>query len=170
MISPGRYKARATDAQLGFTEGGKEQVAVAFEIVSDGDHCGETITWYGYFTEKTTERTFESLRTCGWDSDDLSQLDGVRGECEIVVEHEEDQNGKERARVKWVNRPGAGGVSLKNKMSDGQRLSFAERMKGAAMLHRQKSGANAAPAQRAAPKRTEWDGTGRAAPEDDIPF
>jgi hypothetical protein len=130
MMNPGRYTARAVDAALGYTAGGKEQVAVAFQIIG-GEHDGEALQWYGYFTEKTTERTIDSLRACGWTGDNIAQLDGISAnEVSLVVVHEADQNGDMQVRVKWVNRAGSGAIQLKSRMDQGQALQFAQRMRG----------------------------------------
>lgn len=124
MISPGTYKARGMDAALSTTKSGREQVGVRFELV---DHPGETIIWYGYFTDGTFERTIKSLRACGWRGDDLSDLSGIGAmEVQIVVEHEE-YNGKTRAKVRWVNGAGSGGIP--NQLAADKAKSFAERMR-----------------------------------------
>ena len=147
MISVGRYRARAREAQLGYTQGGKEQIAVQFELLDEGAG-GAMLTWYGYFTEKTTSRTLEALRICGWIGDDLSNLAGVTSnEVELVVEPEEGLDGQQRMRVRWVNRLGGGALALKNAMDDQQRREFAARMKGDVIASKQASGpAAAAPA------------------------
>src|ERR1043165_6427356 len=102
MIEPGNYRARATAAELGFTSKGSEQIAVSFELL---DHPGQFVTWYGGFsTEKKgdakmtqCERTFESLRFCGWDKDDLTNLDGIdTNEVSLTIANEEDLEGKLR--------------------------------------------------------------------------
>ncbi len=127
----GTYRAKATNAQLAFTDGGKEQVAVEFEITSPGQCFGEMITWYGYFTDKTTERTIKGLRTCGWQGSDLSDLRGVSdNEVSIVIDEEEYQ-GKSRFKVQWVNALGGGGP--KKPMTDTEARAFAARMKGAVL-------------------------------------
>jgi hypothetical protein len=136
MIEPGKYRARATDAKLGVAQTGSDTVAVAFELL---DQPGQHITWYGYFTEKTVDRTMESLRYCGWEGDDVSDLSGIdANEVEIVVEHEDDKEGKPRARVKWINRAGSSKAQLKTEMNDAQKKAFAARMKGAALASRSK--------------------------------
>lgn len=134
MISKGTHKARGVEGALGMTGTGKEQVAVLLEIL-EGEHMGEQITWYGYFTEKTVDRTMQSLRYLGWETDDLSDLAGIgSNEVRVVIEHEEDQQGEMRARVKWIN--GGGGIGLKDKMDDNAARAFAARMKGAAIASR----------------------------------
>jgi len=74
MIPKGTYRARATEAEFGFTNTGTEQVAVLFEVVEDGEFQGERITWFGFFTDATSERTIQALRVCGWAGDDLGDL------------------------------------------------------------------------------------------------
>src|SRR5579872_2986178 len=130
MIPAGNYKARVVEHQFGYAETGTEQVALTFEIVEAGDFEGQTITWFGFFTEATAERTVEALRTCGWEGDDLSNLAGVdRNEVVLVVAHEQ-YNGKQVARVKWINRLGAGRIELKRPMSEAQKLVLSKRLKG----------------------------------------
>lgn len=142
MISEGRHKARGIEAALGLTSKGSEQVAVLLEVTA-GEHAGETITWYGYFTDKTYERTLESLRYLGWSTDDLADLAGIdQNEVSIQVEHEEDESGKLHARVRWVNR--AGGLAMKETMDDAAARAFAARMRGAAVASRQKVRTSAA--------------------------
>ena len=52
-IAQGFYTAVAKAAELGWTKGAREQIAVLFELL-DGDCAGAEITWYGYFTEYLT--------------------------------------------------------------------------------------------------------------------
>ena len=56
----GRYKAKKVGGDFGYTNGGKEQVAVAFQLSDTGD----SLTWYGYFTEKTEENTLHDELLC----------------------------------------------------------------------------------------------------------
>jgi hypothetical protein len=100
MLSPGYYRARAVEYALGKTQNGTRQVAVRFEVLDEqGAPGGERVTWYGYFTEKTAERTLESLQYCGWEGDDVTDLTGIeRNEVQIVVEHEEYEGENQRAR------------------------------------------------------------------------
>jgi hypothetical protein len=160
MLTTGQYKARGVEAALGFAGTGKEQIAVLLEV-SDGEKKGETITWYGYFTEQTVDRTIESLETLGWTGDDISKLDGVnRNEVQIVVEEEE---GRAHPRVKWINR--LGGLAMKVAMSTNQATSFAQRMKATITSHRAaKSGGTKVPPRAAMP------GSIAVVDSDDIPF
>lgn len=178
MIEEGTYRARAVEAALGYTSNDTEQVAIDFELL-DEELAGKHITWYGYFTDKTLETTLKSLRTCGWQSDDLSDLSGIdANEVFVVVAHEEDQEGNLRARVRWVNSSG-GGLALKTRMDEGAAKAFAERMRGHVLAQKSRpmgSPAAAPPAKPAANGGGTKGGARRAptrsaAPDDDnIPF
>lgn len=104
MIPAGNHRAKAIDAILSETSTGKEQVVVNFELL---DLPGESITWYGYFTDKTTETTLKGLRAAGFkglDINDMSSLRESPNEVSLVVEHERNEkDGSIRARVRWVN-------------------------------------------------------------------
>lgn len=174
MIDPGTYMARATGAELGYTSGGKEQLAIAFSLV---DQPGQRITWYGGFSTEINgnakkspcERTFETLRTCGWQGDDLSDLSGIEeNEVEIVIDIEADQNGVGRNRVKWVNAPGGGGPAMKNVMPPDQKKAFAAKMKGAALASKQRTASTQqkAPLPKYPPKNSRQNQDA----DDDLPF
>jgi hypothetical protein len=170
-LRPGTFAARGVSGALGFTEGGKEQVAVQLEILSE-EFLGETITYYGYFTEKTQERTIESLRLLGWSSDDLFDLSGI-GSTEVrVVIEEEDYNGKLQLKVKWINGPG--GLALKAPMSDGEARAFSARMKGAVLASKQRAPATTASRPTTArsgtqPQRNGAQSSSRGRYDDDAP-
>ena len=137
MISKGTLKARGVEAALGFANTGTEQVAVLLDV-TDRDGEVHQLTWYGFFTEKTTERTFESLRALGWNGEDLFDLSGITAnEVSVVVEHEEDDRGKVHAKVRWIN--GGGGLAMKARMDAGQAKAFAARMRGQALASKQKA-------------------------------
>lgn len=128
MIEPGTYTARATEIDFGEASNGTPQIAVLFEAVD----TGETITWYGYLTEKAAKYAVQALRTMGWQGDDLSALDigDIQEEVSIVVDTEE-YDGQTRTKVKWVNRPG--GLALKQRMEPADRKRFADKFKGLCM-------------------------------------
>lgn len=164
----GTVRARAKEWGLGVSSSGKEQIAVMFELV--GDHAGQTITWFGYFTENTVDRTLDSLRHCGWDSDNIAELDNLNAnEVELVLD-EEEYEGKVRTKVKWVNRPAR--LMMKEQMTPAAAAAFAQRLRGKTVAHKQKYGAQpkpqAAPAGRTrspasdGPPPDEW-----VPPEDD---
>lgn len=146
MIQEGRYKARALEGALGRAGTGSEQIAVLLEI-TEGEHKGHQLTWYGYFTEKTVDRTFESLRHLGWEGDDLTDLRGIESnEVTIVVELEYDRDGEQHARVKWINSPGSG-LAMRERLDDAAARVFAQRMKGAAVASRAKAKSNGSSAR-----------------------
>lgn len=147
MLSEGRYVARGVEAGLGMTSTGKEQVAVRLEVQLPDGSGVDRITWYGYFTEKTAERTLESLYALGWEGPDLSDLTGIdRCEVEVVIEHEADLQGVLQARVKWIN--AGGGLAMKEALAPDAARALAARMKGAAIAAKAKRG----PVQPSAPR------------------
>lgn len=139
MIPAGTYSAipaPVTDEATGRTvyarfatagQDDKKQVVVTFRLTSP-EVAGQHLAWFGFFTEKTWERTIESLRYCGFRGDDLSELPNqvLSSEVQLVVEHEEWE-GRTRAKVAWVNR--SGGVQLKNPMKQDDLKRFAAMMK-----------------------------------------
>lgn len=132
MLTPGTYRARAIDGDFGLSSKNTEQIAVRFQV-TDGPNEGATLTWYGFFnTPENAKRAMESLRRCGWRTDDVTDLAGLgEKEVEVVVEEEEYQ-GKKRLKVRWINDLG-GGPTLSRPMDDAHRRAFAARMKGLAM-------------------------------------
>lgn len=164
LIEAGTYRARATEGALGETQTGKEQVAVRFSLL---DFEPQTITWYGYFTEKTTESTFRALRTAGWRGQDLADLSDLSREdapeVHLVVEHETDQQGTPRAKVRWVN--GTGGMGLKAALPADKAKAFAARMRGAlAAFDQAEPGAAPTPSPRPAAAKPAARPAARPAP------
>jgi hypothetical protein len=163
ILPQGKYQAQAVEAALGETDTGKEQVAVRFKLLDPIEGCQDSITWYGYFTDKTLETTFKALRTAGWKGQDLSDLSDLESqstpEVVLVVEHEADQQNQVRAKVRWVN--GTGGMALKKALEPDKAKVFAAKMRGQLAAFDQRS---SLPKADATPK-------GKAAPAgDDIPF
>lgn len=174
MIPAGTYLAVAQSTQWGKAKSGTKQVAVEFQII-DGSYAGHSITWFGYFTEKTWKRTCEALRYCGWKGDDLTNLGSLNQEVNIVIEHEE-YDGKLRAKVAWVNRPGAGQVKLSDPMSDAELRQFAAQMRQRAREIAEVEGAQSGAGRQAdpfapGPAPDPFGGGGQPAGfNDDIPF
>jgi hypothetical protein len=153
-VANGTYRATAESADLSFTATGKEMITVRFRL-----ETGASLWWRGFFTDKTTERTFESLRACGWTGNDISSVAfPPDNSVEVVVENEEYQ-GKVHPKIQWVN--AIRGASIQNAMDPLQAKSFAARMKGALVAFDQKNKAAAPPTETKAPA---------AAPNGDIPF
>jgi hypothetical protein len=150
MLDPGRYTARAIEADFGTTNAGKPQVEVLFEI-TQGEAAGERISWFGYFGPKdeTKARTIDSLTICGWVGDDgLSGVD--TNEVTLVVEHEPHfETGEPQVKVKWVNRLGGSSLRMKSRMTETERRAFVAQIRGDVLARLKQNGA-AAP--KAAPK------------------
>jgi hypothetical protein len=127
MLEAGRYKARGVEGALGVAKNGTEQIAVLVEV-AEGERAGARLTWFGFFTEKAIDRTFESLRHLGWQGDDITDLSGIDANIvEIIVEHEPDQNsGEMRPKVRWINRSGGGGIAMKDRMDPNAAASLAK--------------------------------------------
>jgi hypothetical protein len=166
----GSYLARGVSGGLGFTRGGKEQVAVELQILDEA-FAGETITWFGYFTEGTQERTLETLRTLGWKTDDLDNLDGIADNDVRVVLAEEEYDGKTSLKVKWINK--LGGLALKTPMSEEQAKAFARQMKGTVLATapagKQASAKPAAPQRQGETVSAVGKSVGRPATPNDLP-
>lgn len=127
MVPAGKYKARGVNAELGFAETGTEQVCVTLSITGE-EFPGETLHWYGFFTEATARKTLEQLKTLGFKGD-WSTFDGISdNEVSVVLVDEPDKNGVLRTRVKWIN--SLGGSGIKNAMDEQQRRTFAAKMNG----------------------------------------
>jgi hypothetical protein len=129
-MKPGYYLARAVEWKLGVSDNGKDYIAVKFSI-EEGEEVGRQLTWRGFFTEKTRQRTIEALRYCGWEGTDFASLDGLDRNLVQLDIDEDEYEGKKHWKVNWVNR--LGGLAVKNEMTDQKRREFAARMKGEAM-------------------------------------
>lgn len=130
------YRARAVGAELGFAGTGTPQVAVEFELLDSGQHK----TWYGFLSDGARDYTFTALRTCGWSTDDLSDLTGLDANEVSVTVEEETYEGKSRERITFINPADGGGIAMKNKMDEAAAKAFAAQMKGAVLAHKQSSG------------------------------
>lgn len=166
VIPEGKYRARARGGEFAVAKTGTDYVQVPFEVTA-GDWAGEQVLWKGFFTEAARDRAIESLRTCGctFPGNDITDLTGIdANEVEIVVEHEEGQDGRVWPRVQWVNRGGAG-VKAEQRMTAAAKTSFRDRMKG--VLVASKSGSKNDAADRV---RSTVNETFGAKSNDDIPF
>lgn len=119
-----RYvRANPVSVELGASSGkGTPQVVVRFLDST----TGEQFTWYGFLTEKTEERTLESLRYCGWRGADVfGDLHvSATAEVDLVLETEEWE-GKTREKVAWVNRPRGAAAPV----GDAQKAQLAARLR-----------------------------------------
>jgi hypothetical protein len=115
-MKDGRYSAVVKDYGISETQAGDPQVFIAFDV-AHGEGT-ETLTWFGSLKEgKAQEITLKGLLAAGFTGKDVSELaDGPDGgalplgiEVSLVIENEEYE-GKTRTRIRWVNKPGSGGV------------------------------------------------------------
>jgi hypothetical protein len=124
-IQNGTYRARAKEWVLAEI-GANSTTAVSIQFAFADPALG-SIVWDGWLTEKTFDRTIESLRHCGWEGSDLSELQGLdANEVDLVIEQEEYE-GRVYPKVKWVNR--AGGLAHKTPLSGDKAKFFALQMK-----------------------------------------
>jgi hypothetical protein len=159
---------------LGFAKNGTEQLGVDF-VITEGPSEGQHITWWGFFTDKTADRTIESLRIMGWQGDDLCDLTGIdQNPVDLVIEaeeYEDKRTGEIRSigKVRWVNR--AGGLSLKDAMSPAQAREFAARMRGKVVsLGAPKRPMASAPANTRPTPRPAGPPPAQVIDDDNIPF
>jgi hypothetical protein len=112
----GRYNGTVKDYGISETKAGDPQVFVAFDIDGHG-----SLTWFGSLKEgKAQEITLKGLLAAGFTGKDVSELlDGPDGgaiplgtEVSLVIENEEYPagSGTMNPRIRWVNKPGGGGV------------------------------------------------------------
>ena len=137
MLAEGKYTATAVEhSQVTLHEKtGNEEIRVLCEILDEGDAKGVTRTWHGYFTEKTAERTIESLRYMGWKGDDITNISLEPGtKFQIVIKHEEYE-GKTQEKIAWINRLQS--VYVGQPMDASRKSSFASRMKGLVLASKQ---------------------------------
>lgn len=163
----GTVKARAQEWAFGRTQNGKEYVGVMFEVTA-GEHAGKVFSWRGFFTENTLDRTLESLRHCGWDSDSIVELDNLgANEVELVL-GEEEYEGKTYTRVQWVNRPSR--LAIGEPLAGAELQAFAAKLRGKCIASKQTY--KAAPAAKAGGSSNTHRGADGAAdfPGSDIPY
>lgn len=176
MIAPGFYNAVAVPleiegsrvwAQFGESKEGTKQVVVAFEIL-DGPEAGRRISWFGYFGPKSMDRTIESLRLVGFTGDDLATLptQQINQKVSITVEHSE-WDGKVRAKVAWVNRPGGGGVKLEKPLAENDLRMFAASLRNRVKSKPAVAGEKVEPGATPQPSSTPAPAS---PPVDDVPF
>jgi len=122
MIPEGKYLAKAVGGKYGLSNEKKTPgVALTLEF-KVGDKV-ERLVWKGWFSEKTTERTIETLAIMGFDEFKSVQTDGSFGpenfdnsEVDITVEHESfvgsDGQPKVAPKIKWINKPGGTGFGF----------------------------------------------------------
>ena len=144
LLQRGRYLGRAVSGGLGATSKGDPQVAVMFEL---GEPVpGHRVGWYGFFTPKTEEATLKALFACGWDGENIKELNGItERDVELVIELEQQVNeqGEKienswRNRVRWVNEIGSASMMLVHELEPAVEAQFVQAMYGRAAAMKQK--------------------------------
>ena len=107
-VPVGKYKVKAYGLEFSCTQNGNEFVAVAFDIPGYGVE-----TWNGYLSEKAAPRTVASLRTMGWQGDDLAALKVSDLPGYVIADVREDKDregnismnddGTPRTRIAWIS-------------------------------------------------------------------
>lgn len=168
MINPGTYRAKIVEYAFGRSKGGHDQVGVALAIYQgrtdeeEGTYLG-TETWYGYLSDGTFEITTRDLRTMGWRSDDITDLDPIVGsEIEVVI-REEFYEGKAILKVAYINPVGGGGVRMANRLDESEKEALKNRVRARLAL------SGKAPAETKRSKKKDAEPPAFA-PDDDIPF
>lgn len=138
-----RAKGRVVQGShdFGTASTGTEQIAAQVMIV-DGEHAGQSCTWYGSFTERARERAEEQLRIAGWDGTWHQDMPGL-GSTEFDLQYEETTtpNGAVYLDGNFINRIG---VALKNRMDDAQKADFFARMRGSSAATQRRANGPAA--------------------------
>ena len=130
IFPAGKYLTRAKEWAI--AEGkSAPQAFISFEEVAE---LGRPPAYYGSFSDAALPFTMKALRACGWAGSDLSELEHAQcgmdsNQVEIVVDHEVYE-GVTRAKVKWVNAPGAGVTP----MAADKKASFVQQMKAKILL------------------------------------
>lgn len=100
--NPGRYTATVESAELSQSEKGTPFLALLCK-----NEQGDELAAYLYLSDAAVERSVKTLREVfGFDNNFETVVKQVTGRtCSIVVEME-TYEGKERAKIKWVNTVG----------------------------------------------------------------
>ena len=122
----GVFQAKCCEWALIETKSGAPQVYLVLEK-PDGSRLP---AYYGSLSEAALPYTLKALRNCGWAGSDIMELDHAscgmdKNIVEAVVMHEE-YDGKTRAKVKWLNIPGA---IMATPLSADKKAAFAQQLK-----------------------------------------
>jgi len=128
MIEEQTVLARPNSFVHASPQGKTASVNVMFDLL-DGPNKGEQITAYLYLSDKTEQRTCESLLHCGWTGKDFKTLPGFGTKDVYLVIEYDSYEGKMHAKVKWVNSgKRTAGVKDEDRMQDAEIKGFASRM------------------------------------------
>lgn len=127
-MKSGTYKAKVESHAITESSKGNEQAAVTFRVDGAG-----TITWWGSFSEKAAPHTIKALLVCGLKGNNPAGPLEVGKEVSIVIEDEVGQDGKTRAKVRWVN---ALGGAVRNVVPPDMAKAKLSALEGAVMMAR----------------------------------
>ena len=114
LQSEGTFEGVVTEPAGGWMQlAGEKQtpyICIPLEVTGDDVDAGKTITWQGWMTDKSIERTIETLIECFDFNGDLNSLYAGKqtfvGQPVGFTTAMEEYNGKTRWKVKWLNRAG----------------------------------------------------------------
>jgi hypothetical protein len=128
MIAAGYYDAQITAHGLiadDDNQANPVQYAIEFEIADEGPHQGDSITWFGYFSDAAFPYTIEKLRRAGFVGTDLRNLARADDKpVRIGIKHETYQ-GQIRAKVTSI---GGGSIVASRQVSTDKAAAFACKM------------------------------------------
>ena len=145
ITQTGRIQVTATSAEFGESDKGTPFVKIDFT-----DAAGDTIAGWVYLSEKALTGSLKTLRDAfDFDGNFETLIAQVTGKPASIVIESENYEGKDRLKVRWINR--AGGTS---KPLSGDATSFLKRLTAtAARIPKEPPRAAAAPARAVAPAR-----------------
>jgi hypothetical protein len=138
-LEKAKYIARAVSMSWANAESSGNKQCAAHMQIEEGEHAGAGLAWFGHFTDKTADRTIESLQHMGWQGDDLFELHELDAEgcarllpnlVEIVCEVEPDLDGVPRLKVRWINKIGGDRFKFKTPLEAHEMKAFAAQMRG----------------------------------------
>lgn len=140
------FTAYAIGTEVGTAKNGTDQIAVRFRIHNEdadgrqGPRHGDSVVWYGFFTPAAEERTLESLKYCGWASDDLTDIAFLDEDAchralpkyvQLVIENE-TYEGRTQEKVRWVNSLEENRSMVKQRASDSGVAALSARLRSKA--------------------------------------
>lgn len=171
-MKAGKYQARAIGMAFGQTTKGSDYVRVHLKVKVGTEV--ETISWDGFFTEKTETRTIESLRLlgCTMPGDDITRSDGLGSKiAEVVIEEEVNAQGMPEAKVRWINDTHRAPAVV---LDSSGKAQLAARLKSAVITSRVATGqtrqATPKPANGERPPTREAHDAADSEGQDEIPF
>jgi hypothetical protein len=131
IVKPGRYTAFVKEHAITETREGLPQATIVFEFEFEG--ATRELTWFGSFKEGALDHTIKALVVCGLDGANPAGPLEIGRKVSIVIEVEKDQEGKDRNKVRWVNK--AGGIA--KPMDSSEAKAKLERFSGLVMKAKQ---------------------------------